>query len=629
VYTAQAGLTILILKPAAAQLTTRLSNVRLSNAALFLLVLAAVSYWLAFQNQQSQLLLFLPILTAALSGVFVGVCWDVGLSPMFALARYIDHVLAMAKRVQTGDDDDDDDDSDDNDRAVDAVDVDAADGVLNINSMPIIIVRTVLTIVALYMAVHRVEQFYYSCYKEARFSLSGDHTGIIHDVYSEAYHWLRDNTPEDSRVLAWSDYGSQITSIANRTTLADGQTLDENHLGLLALVLTSPPAEAHCLARHLADYVLVRPGVDLAKSLHMARVANSVFDGHCYDAECSQYGTHSAGNPSQMKASGLMWHLVGRDGPSGPLDESLFEEVYVSSRQSAVRILRVLQVSQKSKDWAADPANMSPTNEHEGQSHRLQLKICGGGVGRANLYCSGRYPPALRAMLMPVIPSPEELNGLPLLRQSFKLEEVQRYRSIHGQRISASAELAPKWWPAQLPEGSYRSSCRGCNYDEGNRGELQCTHCHRHGSPAGTSYLDVRGQCNGQAVDNIGGQLQCTPPTNQPGIPPGAYTTSCLGCAIKQQEQVGGVDNRTDRSAEVLHCIACRTVSGDRVVTWYELDRCPLPHTLENEDGVLVCNGPANKSPLPEGGFEQSCLGCAVIWNGEAGECDIALMNAA
>ena len=50
------------------------------------------------------------------------------------------------------------------------------------------------------------------------------HTGeqVVIDDYREAYWWLRDNTPEDARVMAWWDYGYQITGIANRTTLADG-----------------------------------------------------------------------------------------------------------------------------------------------------------------------------------------------------------------------------------------------------------------------------------------------------------------------------------------------------------------------------------------------------------------------
>jgi dolichyl-diphosphooligosaccharide--protein glycosyltransferase len=39
----------------------------------------------------------------------------------------------------------------------------------------------------------------------------------ILDDFREAYWWLRDETPEDSRVLAWWDYGYQINGIGNRT----------------------------------------------------------------------------------------------------------------------------------------------------------------------------------------------------------------------------------------------------------------------------------------------------------------------------------------------------------------------------------------------------------------------------
>ena len=44
----------------------------------------------------------------------------------------------------------------------------------------------------------------------------------IADDFRESYWWLRDNTPENARILAWWDYGYQISGVANRTTLADG-----------------------------------------------------------------------------------------------------------------------------------------------------------------------------------------------------------------------------------------------------------------------------------------------------------------------------------------------------------------------------------------------------------------------
>jgi dolichyl-diphosphooligosaccharide--protein glycosyltransferase len=51
-----------------------------------------------------------------------------------------------------------------------------------------------------------------------------DGTPVMVDDYREAYWWLRDHTPEDARVMAWWDYGYQITGIGNRTTIADGNT---------------------------------------------------------------------------------------------------------------------------------------------------------------------------------------------------------------------------------------------------------------------------------------------------------------------------------------------------------------------------------------------------------------------
>ena len=45
---------------------------------------------------------------------------------------------------------------------------------------------------------------------------------VIVDDYLDGYRFLREETPEDSRVMAWWDYGYQINGIANRTTIADG-----------------------------------------------------------------------------------------------------------------------------------------------------------------------------------------------------------------------------------------------------------------------------------------------------------------------------------------------------------------------------------------------------------------------
>ncbi len=117
---------------------------------------------------------------------------------------------------------------------------------------------------------------------------------VIVDDYRECYWWIRDNTPPDSRIMAWWDYGYQLTAIANRTTIADGNTWNHEHIALLGRALTSSEVEGHRIARHMADYMLVWSGGggdDVAKSPHLARIANSVYRHMCpNDPTCSQFG---------------------------------------------------------------------------------------------------------------------------------------------------------------------------------------------------------------------------------------------------------------------------------------------------------------------------------------------------
>lgn len=107
------------------------------------------------------------------------------------------------------------------------------------------------------------------------------HSGqtILVTDYMDSYEWLKANTPDDARILSWWDYGYQITGIGNRTTLADGNTWNLEHIALIGRCLTSSEHKAHRLIRHLADYVLVWSGGggdDLAKSPHSASAAKVV-----------------------------------------------------------------------------------------------------------------------------------------------------------------------------------------------------------------------------------------------------------------------------------------------------------------------------------------------------------------
>jgi dolichyl-diphosphooligosaccharide--protein glycosyltransferase len=172
----------------------------------------------------------------------------------------------------------------------------------------------------------------------------------------------------------------QITGIGERTTLADGNTWNHEHIATLGKMFASPEQEAHKLIRHVADFVLVWTGGggdDLAKSPHMARIGNSVYPGLCPgDPTCRMFGfMDRQGTPTPMMANSLLYKLVTHgQRPGVSLNETLFREVY-TSRYNKVRIYKVLKVSKKSRKWLADPKN----------------RVCD---APGSWYCTGQYPPA-------------------------------------------------------------------------------------------------------------------------------------------------------------------------------------------------------------------------------------------
>lgn len=202
---------------------------------------------------------------------------------------------------------------------------------------------------------------------------------VLVDDYYKSYLWLKEHTPEDSRVLSWWDYGYQITGIGNRTTLADGNTWNHEHIATLGKMLTSPVEEAHSLVRHMADYVLVwvGHGGDLLKSPHMARIGNSVYRDICPgDPLCSHFGFQdgSIKFPTPFMRRSLLYNLHENGNPGITVDPNLFQEVF-RSQYSLVRIYKVMRVSEKSKKWLADPAN----------------RVCN---PPGSWICPGQYPPA-------------------------------------------------------------------------------------------------------------------------------------------------------------------------------------------------------------------------------------------
>ena len=213
-----------------------------------------------------------------------------------------------------------------------------------------------------------------------------DGSKILVDDYREAYFWLRDNTPDDARVMAWWDYGYQITGIANRTSIADGNTWNHEHIATLGRCLVSEEKFAHSMIIHLADYVLVWTGGggdDVAKMPHIARIANSVYSTVCGEDDplCSKLGfKDSQRTPSDFMAQTLIYKLHSGGQRAGTVvDPSLFENVF-SSKYNKVRIWKVKDVDEESRAWNADPVN----------------RICD---PPGSWICKGQYPPKFQKFI--------------------------------------------------------------------------------------------------------------------------------------------------------------------------------------------------------------------------------------
>lgn len=81
---------------------------------------------------------------------------------------------------------------------------------------------------------------------------------VLYDDFREMYSWIRHNTPDNAKIMAWWDYGYQLAAMGNRTTIVDGNTWNSTHIATVGKVLISNEEEALPLLHKMGiDYVLV------------------------------------------------------------------------------------------------------------------------------------------------------------------------------------------------------------------------------------------------------------------------------------------------------------------------------------------------------------------------------------
>lgn len=142
---------------------------------------------------------------------------------------------------------------------------------------------------------------------------SHDGGRIIFDDFREAYWWLRQNTPEDAKVMSWWDYGYQITAMANRTIIVDNNTWNNTHISRVGQAMASTEDKAYEIMKELdVDYVLVIFGGltgyssdDINKFLWMVRIGGSTPEGehikeHDYYTPSGEFRVDGEGSPTLL-----------------------------------------------------------------------------------------------------------------------------------------------------------------------------------------------------------------------------------------------------------------------------------------------------------------------------------------
>ena len=122
-------------------------------------------------------------------------------------------------------------------------------------------------------------------------STTTDGSQHIIDDFREAYYWLRQNTPEDAKVMSWWDYGYQIAGLADRPTLVDNNTWNNTHIATVGKAMASSEERAYpILRKHDVDYVLIIyggligfSGDDLNKFLWMIRISQGVWPDEVHE----------------------------------------------------------------------------------------------------------------------------------------------------------------------------------------------------------------------------------------------------------------------------------------------------------------------------------------------------------
>ncbi|MEM0347331.1 MAG: STT3 domain-containing protein [Zestosphaera sp.] len=104
-------------------------------------------------------------------------------------------------------------------------------------------------------------------------------------AWLDTLEWIKNNTPKDSVIISWWDYGYWLSVLGERATVADGATLNTTQIELLAKALTGTEEEAfEIFTRYFRvppdkTYVVLYDVVLFSEQLSSAYVGPLAFQG--------------------------------------------------------------------------------------------------------------------------------------------------------------------------------------------------------------------------------------------------------------------------------------------------------------------------------------------------------------
>jgi dolichyl-diphosphooligosaccharide--protein glycosyltransferase len=76
--------------------------------------------------------------------------------------------------------------------------------------------------------------------------------------WTDALHWIATNTPKNAIIASWWDYGYWITTLGNKTSLADNATLNQTRIATIAKMFIDQKENGIKIAQGLkSDYIVI------------------------------------------------------------------------------------------------------------------------------------------------------------------------------------------------------------------------------------------------------------------------------------------------------------------------------------------------------------------------------------